>query len=75
MINMSVQDKAVDEEKVTEKIDKIQTKLKFTAFGKSKPKLEKARKKVMEPTDGVEDEEAMDLIKRQSNRMKKRSGK
>ena len=68
-INMIVQDQGFDEEEVMEKIDKIQTKLKFTAFGKSKPKSEKARKKVMEPTDGLEDEEAMELIKRQSKRI------
>ena len=58
-----------DEEEVMEKIDKIQKKLKFTAFSKSKPKSEKARKKVMGTKDVTEDEEAMELIKRQSKRI------
>ena len=43
-IDLITGDEGFGEEEVMEKIDKIQTKLKFTAFGKTKPQSNKAKK-------------------------------
>ena len=67
-IGMIAEDEGFEEEEVMEKIDRIQTKLKFTAFGKTKPQTNKAEKSVGE-ADGTETDIAKDLLKRQSKRI------
>ena len=51
------------------KIDKVQTKLKFAAFGKTKPQTAKAKKKQEAAAIKNETEEAKDLLARQIKRM------
>ena len=51
------------------KVDKIQDKINFAAFGKSKPQT-KSAKTVKRELVGTESEEAKELLRRQSNRMR-----
>ena len=67
-IEMIIEDEGFEEEEVMEKIDRIQTKLKFTAFGKTKPQTSKAKKAVAE-MEGSETDMAKELLKRQSKRI------
>ena len=51
------------------KVDKIQDKINFAAFGKSKPQTNSA-KTVKRELVVTESEEAKELLRRQSNRMR-----
>ena len=44
-IEIIADDESLEDDKVMEKVDRIQTKLKFKAFGKTKPQTEKAHKR------------------------------
>ena len=82
-------DKTLTIDEVDEKIDKIQTKIKFQSFGKTKPMTANSRKQRMEGQHisprGMEDEEEMknlilkkqnDLIEESINKIKsKRYGR
>ena len=67
-IDLIAGDEGFGEEEVMEKIDKIQTKLKFTAFGKTKPQSNKGKRKTV-VQEGTETEHAKDLLSRQSKRL------
>ena len=68
-IEIIAEDEGFEEEEVMDKIDKIQIKLKFAAFGKTKPQTVSKANKCMTEKDGTETEEAKKLLKRQSERM------
>ena len=51
------------------KVDKIQTKLKFTAFGETKPQTKRSKKKQESSTSKGESDEAKELLERQARRM------
>ena len=51
------------------KVDKIQDKLKFTAFGKTKPQTKRSKKKQQSSTSKGESDEAKELLERQARRM------
>ena len=67
-IKIIAEDESFIEEEVMEKIDRIQTKLKFSAFGKTRPQTNKAKKAVAE-AEGSETNEAKLLLNRQSKRL------
>ena len=67
-IKIIAEDEGFNEEEVMEKRDRIQTKLKFSAFGKTRPQTNKAKKAVAE-AEGSETNEAKLLLNRQSKRL------
>ena len=67
-INQIAADEGLEDEEVMPRVDKIQDKIKFAAFGKSKPQTKRA-KRAQKEIEGAESEEATDLLKRQSKRM------
>ena len=66
---MLADDDRLEDDKVMEKIYRLQTKLKFKAFGKTKLQTEKARKKEEAVEKKSEAEEAKELLARQSKRI------
>ena len=59
----------LEDEELMRKIDKIQTKLKFTVFGKSKPQTARSKKRQEEAAKENETEDAKELLARQIHRM------
>ena len=68
-INKIVADKELEEDEVMAKVDQIQDKIKFAAFGKSKPQTVTAKNN-QQKIEKSETEEAKELLKRQSDRMR-----
>ena len=67
-IEMLSNDKDLSSEEVMEKVEKIQNKIKFTSFGKTKPKTKKSIADGMK-ADSTDEREAKELLKRQSDKM------
>ena len=65
-----IENKSLNIEDVKRKIDALQTKVKFQAFGKTKPPTEKAKKRRLEKqkqaATGMDEEEAKKLLYHQS---------
>lgn len=57
-IAMIAEDEGIDVEKVMSKIDRIQTKVKFAAFGKTKPQTERTKNKEEATTKAKDSEDA-----------------
>ena len=68
-IAMIAEDEGIDVEKVMSKIDRIQTKVKFAAFGKTKPQTERTKNKVEATTKATDSEDAKELLARQASRI------
>ena len=67
-INMITENEELEAEEVMNKIDKIQAKMKFSAFGKTKPQTDNAKRNERK-VQGTESKEAKELLARQSKRM------
>ena len=65
-IEVIADDEEAEDDDVMHKIDKIQTKLKFSAFGKTKQKTKRAVKRDETVSKKTESEEAKELLARQS---------
>ena len=59
-------EEGLEDKEVMDKVDKIQTKLKFAAFGKTKPRTERTRENIKAAADRPEAEESKDILKRQA---------
>ena len=68
-IAMIAEDEGIDVEKVMSKIDRIQTKVKFAAFGKTKPQTERTKNKEEATTKATDSEDAKELLARQASRI------
>ena len=64
-IELIAEDEGFGEEELMEKIDKIQTKVKFATFGKTRPQTNKRAKQTEAGEDGSETVDAKELLKRQ----------
>ena len=69
-INAITENEDLEVEEVMTLVEKIQTKMKFSSFGKTKPQTESAKRAEMK-IQGTESEEAKELLERQSKRMTK----
>ena len=68
-IEILADDERLEDDKVMEKVDRIPTKLKFKAFGKTKPQTEKAQKREEAVETKAESEVAKELLARQCKRI------
>ena len=63
-----IEDEGYNSDELMQKVDKVENKVKFKAFGKTKPRTEKAVEKSAKIPD-TEDEQARAILKKQSDKM------